>query len=465
MSGATSLLRNGNRLLLLRLSYVIRKLVNHRSVRRFKSFSEYHQAGNPEDHGRQLSRFAKQCIDCGDLEKLLAASATFSPAVRMHPQVRRHLFVAHVAMGRLSVARDFLRDTLTIGAFNADTLTRMLGDAYLLEDDLLLEQCARALMTASKPNPKQQIYVLDTVRLSLGRDAMMRVGHLTRQSAGPDLNFFLSNLRFDEGNYAAQVEEVNQALTTYGLEDISAIDPTQPLSVTNIKSHANLATCPSGPLVSILMSTFNASETLIPVLESLSAQSYQNIEVLVVDDCSDDQTLELAQRYATVLDPRVRVFRMEKNGGTYRARNRGLVEARGEFFTCNDSDDWAHPRKIELLVSPLLNNEGLIGTHSQLIRIGKELGIKPKRTGYVHDDMSSLCYRRQVVTDRIGYYEAVPFGADSEFSQRLKVDFGKNAIDVISKPLLMADWSEKTLSGSLETGITRGGTMARKRLA
>lgn len=465
MAEADSLLRKVNRLLPPRLSYAIRKSVDHKSVRRFESFSEYNKAKHPIDESKEYSNFARQCIEDGDPERLIAEAAAFPPAAWLRPHVRKNVFIALLTMGHLSEARSLLRETLAIGAFNADSLTRMLGDAYLLGDDVLVEQCAKALMgAASKLTQQQQIYVLNTVLLSLGEDALLRVGHLTKARSGPDLNFFLSNLRFYRGDYSAQVDEINNALSAFDLSRVSAIDANRPLSVTNVKAEGASAACLDGPLASILMSTFNASDTLIPVLESLSAQSYKNIEILVVDDCSDDHTVSLAQRYAAEADPRVRVFKMDRNGGTYRARNRGLIEARGEFFTCNDSDDWAHPRKIELLVAPLLANEGLVGTHSQLIRIGKELGIKPKMRGYVHDDMSSLCYRRRAVVDRLGYYETAPFGADSEFTARIVAAFGESALEVVSKPLLLSDWSEKTLSGSLETGITRGGTMAKKRL-
>jgi glycosyltransferase involved in cell wall biosynthesis len=209
------------------------------------------------------------------------------------------------------------------------------------------------------------------------------------------------------------------------------------------------------------MSTFNSAATLGPVIESLLSQTYKNIEILVIDDCSGDTTVEIATMFAQ-RDSRVRVFRQPQNGGTYRARNRALREAKGVFFTCNDSDDWAHPVKIEELVTPLMENEGSIATIGNLLRINEDIGIRPRQRGYVQEDQSSLCYRKDWVVQNLGFYETVPFGADSEFLSRLRAVAGDSVVR-ISKPLLFADWSKSSLTGSLRTGITDGGTMAAAR--
>jgi len=102
-----------------------------------------------------------------------------------------------------------------------------------------------------------------------------------------------------------------------------------------------------GPLVSVLMTTFNTGERASAAIQSLLNQTYRNLEIVVVDDASQDDTPDLIATWARK-DARVRLLRLPKNGGTFLAKNVGLTAARGDFVTCHDSDDWSHPLKIEL---------------------------------------------------------------------------------------------------------------------
>src|SRR5690606_9468994 len=103
-----SLLRKVNRLLPPRLSYAIRKSVDHRSVRGFESFSAYREKRYPRDDGKEFSAFARECIESGDPERLIAEAAGFPPSAWLRPHVRKNVFIALLTMGRLSEARSLL---------------------------------------------------------------------------------------------------------------------------------------------------------------------------------------------------------------------------------------------------------------------------------------------------------------------------------------------------------------------
>ncbi len=105
-------------------------------------------------------------------------------------------------------------------------------------------------------------------------------------------------------------------------------------------------TAGSSGLVSVVVPTYNRGADCLRAVRSVLAQSYADIEVVVVDDGSDDGTADLLAG----LDPRVRYFRQE-NAGVSAARNRGLEEARGDFIALLDSDDVFHPWKIEAQLS------------------------------------------------------------------------------------------------------------------
>lgn len=91
------------------------------------------------------------------------------------------------------------------------------------------------------------------------------------------------------------------------------------------------------PLVSVVIPLYNRQSTIQRAVDSVLNQTYSNIEVLVVDDGSTDNSVEMLKKYEN--DNRVKVFCQEFNQGANAARNRGIREARGEYIAFQDSDD------------------------------------------------------------------------------------------------------------------------------
>ena len=99
-------------------------------------------------------------------------------------------------------------------------------------------------------------------------------------------------------------------------------------------------------LVSVVIPAFNAEQTLAATLESVRAQTYPALEIIVVDDGSSDGTAALVERIA-LQDARIRLFRQD-NKGVAAARNAAIAAARGTLIAPIDADDLWHPRKLEL---------------------------------------------------------------------------------------------------------------------
>lgn len=97
-------------------------------------------------------------------------------------------------------------------------------------------------------------------------------------------------------------------------------------------------------LVSIVMPSYNTAEYIADSIRSVLAQTYPNWELLIVDDCSTDETDVIV---ASFDDPRIRYFKNEKNGGAAVSRNRALREAKGKWIAFLDSDDLWMPDKLE----------------------------------------------------------------------------------------------------------------------
>ena len=96
--------------------------------------------------------------------------------------------------------------------------------------------------------------------------------------------------------------------------------------------------------ISVIIPTYNRKEKLPACVDSVLAQTYQNIEVLVVDDASTDGTEEL---FREISEPRVKYLRYEENHGACYARNYGAERSDGELIAFQDSDDTWHPDKLE----------------------------------------------------------------------------------------------------------------------
>lgn len=99
-------------------------------------------------------------------------------------------------------------------------------------------------------------------------------------------------------------------------------------------------------LVSIITSTYNCVDFVDETIESILAQTYNNWELLITDDCSTDETWNLLQKYAAK-DARIKIFRLEENSGAGVARNNSIKEAKGRYIAFCDSDDRWYPEKLE----------------------------------------------------------------------------------------------------------------------
>ena len=99
-------------------------------------------------------------------------------------------------------------------------------------------------------------------------------------------------------------------------------------------------------LISIIMATYNAEKTIEQAISSVLNQTYPNFELLVVNDCSKDKTVEVVEKVAA-RDSRVRLISNVKNSGVSYTRKHGLEEAKGSWIAILDSDDAWAPEKLE----------------------------------------------------------------------------------------------------------------------
>lgn len=207
----------------------------------------------------------------------------------------------------------------------------------------------------------------------------------------------------------------------------------------------NLPRVTDGPLVTIVMSVFEPDQSLVTALRSLADQTWTNFEVLVCDDRSSDEYLPFIES-AVAMDDRFTLHRMPVNGGTYKIRNYALSVAKGEFLTFQDSDDWAHPLRIERQVRALVDNPSMLASYSMAMRATGDLSVQTLGFSSVRRNLSSLMLRVADVVPVLGGFDTVRKSADSEFADRMRTVFGREREILVDEPLAVVQLTQGSLS-------------------
>lgn len=106
------------------------------------------------------------------------------------------------------------------------------------------------------------------------------------------------------------------------------------------------------PLVSVLMTVYNREKYIAEAIKSVLASSYTHFELIIVDDCSTDKSVEIAKTYET-RDKRIKVYVNKENLGDYPNRNKAASYAKGKYIKYLDSDDIIYPHGLEVMVNAM----------------------------------------------------------------------------------------------------------------
>lgn len=176
----------------------------------------------------------------------------------------------------------------------------------------------------------------------------------------------------------------------------------------------------NSPLVSVVMTTYNSGKFVSEAIHSILEQSYWNIELVVVDDMSSDDTVSIIESFMLV-DSRVKLIRYGRNRGTYFSKNIGIVFAKGEIVTFMDSDDTCSPERIAHQVNDLRRPGVMVSTvgYSRHFVDGRVEG--KRRHAYI-----SQMFRKNLC-NIVGFFDSVRTSADEEFLRRVISVFGADS--------------------------------------
>lgn len=147
--------------------------------------------------------------------------------------------------------------------------------------------------------------------------------------------------------------------------------------------------------VSIIMPTYNRGYIISRAIDSILNQTFSNFELIIVDDCSIDDTEEIVKKYN---DSRIKYIKLEKNSGANYARNVGLKYAKGDFITFQDSDDYSLERRLEIELNTL-KEKNVDWVFTSFVKIDrKKKKIVPKKQILMDEIEKKLLYGNFITT-------------------------------------------------------------------
>lgn len=307
-------------------------------------------------------------------------------------------------------------------------------------------------------NPEQLrlAFILEAESLSMlgdhdqGRAVITKA--LTTLAAHSDLMLAAANLAEDN---VQRLSWINKALHHHQLAPLALQDSSKAPLLDRLQPLEALNSAACREKVSILIPAYNCATTLSSTLDSLLGQTWTNLEILIVDDQSSDDTLQVAKHYAQ-RDNRIRVMHRQENSGPYVCRNQALAKATGEFVTVHDTDDWSHPSLIERQVTHLKTNPQVIANIPQQSRVTEDLRFYRRGTygSYLAVHFPGVMFRRRPVCKALGYWDSVRFGGDHEYIRRMRAFFGSDKVVNLNTGLLCFQRQhQESLTSSSDFGI------------
>lgn len=186
----------------------------------------------------------------------------------------------------------------------------------------------------------------------------------------------------------------------------------------------------NNPLVSVIIPVWNAEKSIEKLIQNLSDQTYQNLEIIAIDDGSSDNSLRILRELAKK-DPRLKVFHQD-NAGVSATRNRGIELASGKYLVFIDSDDEIAPEYIKKMVQAMEDNPRAVlaltsKCYNKLLE-GKTVNAftEPRRARRKNEKLSDYVIYLMVLDGRMYSMTSKIFRADIVHKHQLRLELGRD---------------------------------------
>lgn len=172
----------------------------------------------------------------------------------------------------------------------------------------------------------------------------------------------------------------------------------------------------------VIVPIWNKEQFLENCIESILQQTFTNFELVLVDDCSEDRSLEIAKSYEHL--DNVTILTNPENKGCYFSRNRGLEYFKGkdwDYFTIHDADDASDIRRFQHFIDIFEQNPDIVGIKSTSIEYDSKTNQPTVKEGqYSTFTGEGTAFYRREVFDELGYFDNTRFSGDTDYMWRLE---------------------------------------------
>jgi glycosyltransferase involved in cell wall biosynthesis len=169
-------------------------------------------------------------------------------------------------------------------------------------------------------------------------------------------------------------------------------------------------------MVSVIIPNYNNEIFLKNVISKILGNTYNNIEIIIVDDCSTDSSVDIIKKFSS---DKIKLNKNTENNGTYYCRNKGVLMSKGEYILFIDGDDYIDSTYIGNMVDGLKNNGDNIwgyGRHFERVYLNNNMSVINRKKSQSYN----ILFKRKLF-NYLGFFHNSRFGADTEYNFRAQI--------------------------------------------
>lgn len=255
-----------------------------------------------------------------------------------------------------------------------------------------------------------------------------------------------------------KLESLNAFFKEKKLLPVTLKDAEQAFNINNLSSPPQALPVKKAPYVSVIMTVYNGEEFIRSAALSILHQIGVKVELIIIDDGSTDETWRAIGALAHQYPDQVQAKKLPENIGTYRAKNVALNMCTGDYVAFQDADDWSHPQRLAQSIAWIKSSPNRVAATCRYVRLDTNARFYSPGVWPLHQwSPNTLVFRREIVLQKLGGFDEVKLGADTEYFERLRLHFSDKQVFFAKNVMLIAMSLPNSLMHDQMTGTDEQG--------